>query len=234
MCPTNLNYSDEIHILRAEITRRFGLCPSFFMLAKDSPELARQLWNLAQFAYLDNPLPSLFKEKLFTYLSRFCYSVPYCVARHLAFLVGLGYPSADAKAAVMEIDDVLVLLKQPISDAHQMKMILAQTASIKSFEKWPEPSSKELEWYIIALTTSVFTRRGEVALSQAELRRLLGPAQFDWLMLLVAFIRMAHFWTETHPELALEDDVEKLLRSNETFAEWLYRYRGEVLRELAT
>jgi len=71
------------------IERRMGVCPSFFKLARHEPMIARGLFDLAKFAYLDNPPPGLFKEKLFAYLSRFC-QVRYCVARHCAFLLGHG------------------------------------------------------------------------------------------------------------------------------------------------
>ena len=54
------------------IAKRFGILPNFFRLASSDPQIAANLWGFAQFAYLDNPLPSLFKERLFVYLSRFC------------------------------------------------------------------------------------------------------------------------------------------------------------------
>ena len=62
------------------------------------PKIAEYLWGFAQFAYLDNPLPSLFKAQLFVYLSRFC-EVCYCITRHVGFLVGLGYPAGRRSAA---------------------------------------------------------------------------------------------------------------------------------------
>src|SRR6202790_3857109 len=81
--------------LENEIAKRFGVLPNFFRLASSEPKIAINLWGFAQFAYLDNPLPSLFKERLFVYLSRFC-EVRYCIARHVGFLVGLGYPAGDS------------------------------------------------------------------------------------------------------------------------------------------
>jgi hypothetical protein len=70
-----------------EVARRFGIVPNFFASAPDAPEIIEKLWDFAKAAYLDNPIPSLFKERLFVYLSRFC-EVRYCVVRHCAFLVG--------------------------------------------------------------------------------------------------------------------------------------------------
>lgn len=80
--------------LHDEVEGRFGVLPNFFQLAPETPEITANLWGFARFAYLDNPLPSLFKERLFVYLSRFC-DVRYCVVRHLGFLVGLGRASGD-------------------------------------------------------------------------------------------------------------------------------------------
>ena len=78
----------EIHELEIEITERFGILPNFFRLSSEVPQNTANLWGFAQAAYLDNPLPSLFKERLFVYLSRFC-EVRYCIARHGGFLLGL-------------------------------------------------------------------------------------------------------------------------------------------------
>jgi hypothetical protein len=78
--------------LENEIAKRFGVLPNFFRLASSDPKIASNLWGFAQFAYLDNPLPSLFKERLFVYLSRFC-EIRYCIARHVGFLLGLDKPT---------------------------------------------------------------------------------------------------------------------------------------------
>lgn len=72
-----------------DVTRRFGLVPNFFVSAPDAPEIVEKLWDFAKSAYLDNPIPSLFKERLFVFLSRFC-QVRYCIVRHCGFLVGYG------------------------------------------------------------------------------------------------------------------------------------------------
>ena len=67
--------------LQRHVTDRFGVLPNFFRLSPETPEITEKLWGFAQAAYLDNPLPSVFKERLFVYLSRFC-AVRYCIARH--------------------------------------------------------------------------------------------------------------------------------------------------------
>jgi hypothetical protein len=68
--------------LEKRVEERFGVLPNFFLLAPEAPEITEKLWGFAQAAYLDNPLPSVFKERLFVHLSRFC-AVRYCIARHM-------------------------------------------------------------------------------------------------------------------------------------------------------
>jgi len=72
--------------LEAEVSGRFGMLPNFFQSAAAAPELVRQLWGFAKAGYLDNPMPSVFKERLFVWLSRFC-PTRYCIVRHVGFLL---------------------------------------------------------------------------------------------------------------------------------------------------
>ena len=62
--------------LENEVEKRFGVLPNFFRLASSDPTIATNLWGFARFAYLDNPLPSMFKERLFVYRPGFAMSVP--------------------------------------------------------------------------------------------------------------------------------------------------------------
>jgi hypothetical protein len=73
--------SDGQTSFQHEVTTRFGLVPNFFASAPDAPEIVERLWDFVKSAYIDNPIPSLFKERLFVYLSRFC-EVRYCIVRH--------------------------------------------------------------------------------------------------------------------------------------------------------
>jgi hypothetical protein len=95
-----------------EVTSRFGLVPNFFRSAPDAPLLIHELWRFAKSAYLDTPIPTLFKERLFVYLSRFC-EVRYCITRHTGFLLGLGRSAGDPDAQAMTIDQVIRLLAAP-------------------------------------------------------------------------------------------------------------------------
>jgi hypothetical protein len=53
-----------------EVAKRFGVMPNFFRLSSSDPRSRQISWGFAQFAY--------------------------CIARHVGFLVGLGYPADDS------------------------------------------------------------------------------------------------------------------------------------------
>src|ERR1700736_1136533 len=99
--------------LQRRVNERFGVLPNFFRLSPETPEITEKLWGFAEAAYLDNPLPAVFKERLFVHLSRFC-AVRYCIARHTGFLIGLGCPAGDKDARAESVVDVVKLLRRPI------------------------------------------------------------------------------------------------------------------------
>jgi hypothetical protein len=103
----------EPETFRDEVAERFGVLPSFFCSAQAAPGLIERLWDFAKSGYLDNPLPSLFKERLFVHLSRFC-EARYCIVRHAGFLTGNGRPSGDASVQPEHVDEVVALLRRPI------------------------------------------------------------------------------------------------------------------------
>jgi hypothetical protein len=102
----------QFSAFQSEDAGRFGLVPNFFSSAPDAPEFVERLWVFAKAAYLDSPIPALFKERLFVYLSRFC-EVRYCIARHCAFLIGNGHSSGDPSAVAQSIEQAIRLLKTP-------------------------------------------------------------------------------------------------------------------------
>jgi hypothetical protein len=141
--------------LENEVAKRFGVLPNFFRLASGDPRIAANLWGFAQFAYLDNPLPSLFKERLFVYLSRFC-EVRYCIARHIGFLVGLGYPAGDSSCLPQEVEFILPLLRRPLPHSDGLLPIFAVCAELESpLSSFPTPDSHG-EQALFACATHVF------------------------------------------------------------------------------
>src|SRR5580698_11276581 len=124
--PSNKDNSARLSALQQEVTDRFGVLPNFFCLASESPGITANLWGFAKFGYLDNPLPSLFKERLFVYLSRFC-EVRYCIARRVGFLTGLGRPSGNARSRVQTVDEIVRMLQQTFPRGEMLAPILRES-----------------------------------------------------------------------------------------------------------
>ncbi len=123
-----------------EVAARFGLVPNFFRSAPEAPFVIRELWTFAKSAYLDNPIPSLFKERLFVYLSRFC-EVRYCITRHCGFLLGLGRASGDPDAPAMTVGQVIRLLQRPVPAEDQSDAALARLETLAEPIDWPSPET---------------------------------------------------------------------------------------------
>src|SRR5580692_5841425 len=204
--------------LEKRVEERFGVLPNFFRLAPETPEITEKLWGFAQAAYLDNPLPSVFKERLFVNLSRFC-AVRYCIARHVGFLVGLGRPAGDPTVRTQSIADVVKLLRRPFPRGQELQSRLSLCAACPApIVEMPMPDT-QMEDAIFVLAAHVFLTTSDYLLCLDALARLLGPAHLQYLLLLLAFVRAAHYWTQTHPEIALEDDINKLLATHEALAD---------------
>jgi hypothetical protein len=202
-----------------DVTWRFGLIPNFFMSAPDAPEIVEKLWDFAKSAYLDNPIPSLFKERLFVFLSRFC-RVRYCIVRHCGFLVGYGHSSGDASAAPQTIEQTLKLLTVPPPWRRELEPIYGSLAALKTPIDWPDPDS-ELEDWVFAVSALVFVEPTKSERAQQLLRQALGGKRVEYLLALLAFIRAAHYWTMVHPGLQIEDDVRELMASHKELASLL-------------
>ena len=202
-----------------EVAARFGLVPNFFRSAPDAPLIIRELWQFAKSAYLDTPIPSLFKERLFVYLSRFC-EVRYCITRHCGFLLGLGRAAGDPDAQVMTIGQVIRLLQRPVPTEERTGAALARLEAIAEPIDWPSPETSHDDDLLTAATV-LFLQPARASRAKRALRIALGGEKFELLVGFLTFIRSAHYWTLMHPELELEDDVKELLREHEELARLL-------------
>jgi hypothetical protein len=203
----------------SDVTRRFGLVPNFFMSAPDAPEIVEKLWDFAKSAYLDNPMPSLFKERLFVFLSRFC-QVRYCIVRHCGFLAGYGHSSGDASAPPQNIEQVLRLLKVLPPWRRELEPIYKRLAAFKTPTDWPD-SESEIEDCVFAAAAVIFVDPGKSERARDALRQALGGKRLEYLLALLAFIRAAHFWTVAHPGLEIEDDMRTLMSEEKELASLL-------------
>ena len=204
---------------RREVADRFGILPNFFCSADAAPGLVEELWKFAKSAYLDSPLPSLFKERLFVHLSRFC-EIRYCIIRHVGFLIGQGRPAGDADAGPETIEQVTELLRRPLPEGPALARALERLERVWLGDRFPEPRT-ECETDLFDALTIMFLSPRDAAHARAAVRAAVGAATFELLVAYLAFIRTAHYWTEMHPELTYEPDMADILRGNGALADLL-------------
>jgi two-component sensor histidine kinase len=199
-----------------EIAERFGMVPNFFRSAPSAPGLIEELWAFAKSAYLDSTLPSLFKERLFVHLSRFC-ETRYCVIRHVGFLLGEGRPAGDARAAPETVADVVALLGRPLPDLAALDQALTRLEAHIEPIDIPEPRSQPEADLFDALTT-IFVAPSQSVRARGAVRTAVGDVRFEVLAAFLTFVRTAHHWSEMHPELAYEPDVTALMQKHPDLA----------------
>lgn len=213
-----MNQSD----FHAEVIERLGILPNFFQSAKAAPELIQELWGFAKAGYLDNPLPSVFKERLFVWLSRFC-PMRYCIVRHVGFLLGHGHghSSGDAAAPPLTLAEAVSLLRRPTPWNRDMEAVYAALDRLSSpLAEWPV-SGEQTEDFIFACAAVMFVQPARSERARRALLQVLGPSRFEFFCGCLAFIRTAHYWTMLHPEIESEDDMRSLLRGHEELARLL-------------
>jgi PAS domain S-box-containing protein len=194
----NQSFSDEV-------ISRFGVLPNFFCSAPAAEGLVQELWKFAKSAYLDCALPSLFKERLFVHLSRFC-EVRYCIVRHVGFLIGEGHPAGDASALPQTIEQVLTVLRRPLPDADGLSHCFQRLESYGQPVEMPEPEA-QLEGDLFDALTIIFVEPARSARARRAVTCAFGESRFEILTAFLAFVRTAHYWTETHPTLPYETDM---------------------------
>ena len=125
---------------------------------------------------------------------------------------------------------MLALLNEPLPESAELPDYLrALEQEPAPLADWPDFDSPLGQHFRVACTVAFLKPHG-AGTWLAALRRLLGPQRFEQLMLLLAFIRTAHFWTQVHPELTFEPDLEQLLQEQQELAEPLLHQTDEAAR----
>ncbi|MBD1933925.1 MULTISPECIES: PAS domain-containing sensor histidine kinase [Cyanophyceae] len=206
--------SDEI---KAEIEGKFGFFPPFFEPALDTPQILENLWQQTLSAYVNNPLPSLFKEKLFAYLSRYC-SVPYCIVCHSCALRPLG----------MTAKELLKLLETPPPTGNR-------ESEIEKTEESTALLQSEQSLYDYAIL--IFLKPESAAAYRKQLRQLLGLTNYAHLVAFLGYIKMCHQWVESYPELSYKADLRAeshltaLLEEEPDLADFFADYNEKIQQE---
>ncbi|WP_052518412.1 PAS domain-containing sensor histidine kinase [Archangium violaceum] len=212
--------------IREEIEARFGFFPPFFASAEDDARVLENLWGQSLLAYVDNPLPALFREKLFAWLSRYC-AVPYCIVCHSCALRPMG----------LRASEVLALLESlPPPHGAIDEALARMDAGHEALEDWPAPGSA-LEEDLFRCSVFLFDHHARAERCRERVRRLLGPVRYDHLVVFLAYVKTCLLWAETHPELSYEADrrarehLGPLLQEEPRLREFFAGYTERVRQE---
>jgi diguanylate cyclase (GGDEF)-like protein/PAS domain S-box-containing protein len=209
--------SDQI---RNEIKKRLGYFPLYFAPAADFPDVLQNLWRQSCAGYYDNPIPELFKEKLFVQLARYC-SAPYSIVTHSCTLYRLGIPATEVLRLIQEPapspeDDLEGIIRTLSEAAHPMM-------------SWAESDSR-LEAAVLFVCILFYLKPVEAEVCHAELRRLLASRSYEDLINFLSYVRAHHLWLEAHPEISYHSDPQvrahilKLLRDEPRMASIFRNY----------
>lgn len=221
--PTGVPFNRTSQQIRAEIQSKFGFVPPFFEPAEVTPQVLENLWQQTLSAYVNNPLSALFKEKLSAYLSRFC-NVPYCMICHSCTLRPLG----------LTAQQILQLLEAPPpidTDIDKHLKVLAVPTEFLSSEVTLDAAVEEA---LLHCSIFIALERERAEDCRTELRRLLGPVNYQHLVTFIAYVKMCHTWMEAHPEVAfeadrrVEDNFRALLEEEPALADFFCNYREKV------
>ena len=143
----------------------------------------------------------------------------YCISRHVGFLIGLGRPAGDAQSPLQTIEEIVRLVRRPLPRNEHIQPYASQCAACaQPLAEMPEPGSA-MEEAIFACATHAFLQTPQAPECLAGLKRALGTSLFERLLVFLAFVRTAHYWTKVHAELEVEQDIKDLLATHEALAE---------------
>ena len=189
------------------------MLPNFLCSADAAPGLVEELWKFAKSAYL-TALPSLFKERLFVHLSRFC-EVRYRIVRHVGFSSAKAVPRRRRGSETVE---------QVIERGGPFRGPGArEPRAPRGCVAWrPDAgASHPVRDRPLRRATIMFLSPRAAARARAAVRAAVGDATFELLIAYLAFVRTAHYWTEMHPELTYEPDMADILRGYGELADLL-------------
>lgn len=212
--------------IQAEILATLGFIPSFFTPALSNPQVFQHLWQQTLSAYLHNPLPALFKEKLSAYLSRFC-AIPYCMICHSCSLYGLGWRSRQ----------VLELLEAPPPTETDLEAALRILAAQPDLPADLTSLDPVVESSLLACAVFSALQSEQNDRCRSRLHRFLGEENYHHLVAFIAYVKTCHIWMESNPDIAYQDDhrvktyFQDLIGEDPELADFFINYWDRVRRD---
>ena len=182
-------------LAKTEIIKQLGCFPAFLFPAIKSSSVYQSLVDQTLFAYINNPLPPQFKEKLFVILSRYN-SIDYFTICHSCTLRSLGLSAADVLA--------LGELQYPRSEADVIGDLELLSCQWRKGTGWN--NSLKLEVSLLRCACLLFLYPEQTANLSASLKDLLGTVYYHYLIVLLGYIKLCHQWLKSNNGIDHQQD----------------------------
>jgi signal transduction histidine kinase len=180
----------------ADIYQHFRFIPPIFLALRETPDVLQGLWQQTYTNYVLNPLPHLFKEKLFLALSYHSHA-PYDLRSHSIILHYLG----------LQEQDILAFLLRPCSTPQEIRQHLLFLHAQPPLTCWSSLDAY-LEHILLNCIAHMFLEKEYAEECRIELQRFLD-IRYIHLSAVLSVIKLYHHWAE---EL-----LDRLSVSDETF-----------------
>ncbi len=182
-------------LAKTEIIKELGCFPAFIAPAIKSSLIYQSLVQQTLFAYINNPLPAQFKEKLFVVLSRY-FGISYFTICHSCTLRSLGISATEILA--------LEKLQYP-----QSELEVAADLELLS-QQWPRGGEwqhdSELEISLLRCSSLIFLHPQETVNLSVELQELLGTVYYHYLIVFLGYIKLCHQWIRSNQYIEHQQD----------------------------
>ncbi|MEL6501977.1 MAG: PAS domain S-box protein, partial [Cyanobacteria bacterium J06623_1] len=189
-----MNYAN-VNLAKTEIIKQIGYFPAFLLPAIKSSLIYQSLVQQTLFAYINNPLPARFKEKLFVLLSRY-YGVEYFTICHSCTLRSLGLSALEVLA--------LGELEYPQSEADVVEDLTLLRDRWDRSLGWQD--TPELETSLLRCACLLFLYPKQTANLSASLKECLGTVYYHYLIVLLGYIKLCHQWSQSNGGIQHQQD----------------------------
>ncbi|MEM7590255.1 MAG: ATP-binding protein [Cyanobacteria bacterium P01_A01_bin.83] len=181
-------------LAKTEIIKQLGYFPAFLIPAISSSLIYRSLVQQTLFAYINNPLPARFKEKLFVILSRY-FGISYFTICHSCTLRSLGISAAE----IIQLGD----LKYP---QHQADVAPDLHILNSQWQGQDWHNNLQLEISLLRCSALIFLHPEQTANLSDKLRDLLGTVNYHYLIVFLGYIKLCHQWLSSHSDISHQQD----------------------------
>lgn len=183
------------NLAKTEIIKQLGYFPAFLIPAVDSSLIYRSLVQQTLFAYVNNPLPAKFKEKLFIVLSRY-FDLSYFTICHSCTLGSLNVTATE----IMQLGN----FQYPQSEVELAADLRILGSQWHSEQDWQQ--NWQLECSLLRCATLIFLHSEQTVHLSHQLKQILGNVYYHYLVVLLGYIKLCHQWLLNNRDISHQQD----------------------------